>query len=270
MFRRPICALVLLALAVATGRGVRPEDSADTVWVKKWAEKSKDFSWQRDKARTAVVANFDLAIRRVGLQKTLTPAAKTDRRKELEEAKQTFEKTGAFPTDEDFVSSQFEYAVRVNKAAIPLTVLIDEVIAEGAKTKDEAVEKQGLKMKADLEKQLGGASRLVGGSVWHGELRMKGGNTIPYHLYVGKMGDGGLFRGHVEDNPGAQGNWSYDVEGQTRALGMEYKMTKIRRGNFSAVSVSGIVSGDRLIANITSVVGKGKPATSMLVLKRVK
>ena len=261
---------VAVLLTVGTTSALRPADSTDTVWIKKWAERSKSFSAQRDHAKAVVIANFDSAIVKVDSQKSLTPAAKTDRRKELQEAKQTFEKTGAFPTDEDFVASQFEYALKVNKAATPLTVLIDEIIAEGTKTKDDTLEKQGLKMKEDLEKQLGGASRLVGNSLWQGELRQKGGNTIPYHLYVAKMGEGGLFRGHVEDNPGVQGNWSYDVEGQTRALGMEYKMTKIRRGGFTAVAVSGIVSGDRLIAKITSVVGKGKSASSVIVLKRVK
>ncbi len=84
------------------------------------------------------------------------------------------------------------------------------------------------------------------------------------------MAEGGLFKGHVEDNPGVAGNWSYDVEGQTRALGVQYRLSKNRRGSFTAVSVDGIVSGDRLIANIVSVAGNGKRGSALLVLKRVK
>jgi hypothetical protein len=84
------------------------------------------------------------------------------------------------------------------------------------------------------------------------------------------MGEGGFFKGHVEDNPGVAGNWSYDVEGQTRALGVEFSMSKSLRGNFTAVKVEGIVSGDRLIASIESVAGKGKPGKALIVLKRVK
>ncbi len=270
MFRHSLLLLIAASFSVATADAVPAEDAAEAVWVKRWAERSKDFAAQRDRARDIVLASFDIAIRKSDSQPGLTPAARTDRRKELQEGKETFEKTGAFPTDDDFVGGQFEYALKVNKAAIPLTVLIDEVIAEGTKTKDATLERQGLKMKQDLEKQLGGASRLVGGSVWHGELRRPGGGTIPYHLYVGKMGEGGLFKGHVEDSPGAQGNWSYDVEGQTRALGLEYRMTKSVRGNFSAVAVNGIVSGDRMIAKVVSVAGKGKPVSSTIVLKRVK
>lgn len=270
MSRHFAVAWIALTLTSATTEAVRPDEAADAAWAKKWVQKSKEFATQRDQARAVVVARFDAAIAAVDSQKTLTPAARTDRRKELQAGKETFEKTGAFPRDDDFVAAQFDYALKVNKAALPLATLIDEVIEEGAKTKDVSLEKQGLKMKQDLETQLGGASRLVAGSQWHGELRHAGGGTIPYHLSVGKMGDGGLFKGHVEDNPGVAGNWSYNVEGQTRALGVEYKMSKSVRGNFSSVYVNGIVSGDRLIAKVKQAAGKGKPTTSTVVLRRVK
>ncbi len=270
MVRRLTLAVPLLALALAAAHAAPPQDEMGALWARKWAEKNKEFAAKRDKARATVLTDFDKALDKVDRLRGLTPAARTDRRKELQAARKTFEANGTFPPDDDFVVIQLDYFMKVNKAAIPVSLLIDEVIEKGSKTGSDALEKQGLKMKADLEQQLGGASRLVEGSVWHGELRRSGGDTIPYHLYMGKMGGGGLFKGHVEDNPGVAGNWAYDVEGQTRALGVEYKISKNLRGGLTAVSVSGIVSGDRLIANIVQVAGKGKPTAALLVLKRVK
>src|SRR5262245_10782472 len=242
MLRRLTFAVSFVALALA-GAHAAPQDEMGAVWAKKWAEKNKEFSARRDRAKATVLSSFDKAINKVYQQTGLTAAARTDRRKQLEAARKTFEEKGTFPPDDDFIGIELDYFMKLNKAAAPLSLLIDEVIEKGSKTKDGVLEKQGLKMKADLERQLGGASRLVGGSVWRGELRRAGGNTIPYHLHIGKMGDGGLFKGHVEDNPGVQGNWSYDVEGQTRNLGVQYKLSQNRRGNFTAVSVDGIVSG---------------------------
>jgi len=268
---RPLSlALVTMALAAVATPALTPDDASGAAFDKKWAEKSKLFAAQKEQAKAGVLAAFDAALGKVDGQKGLTAAAKTDRRNELQAARKTFAESGAFPADDDFVASQFDYALKVNKAATPLTVLIDEVIDKGAKAKDAEAEKRGLKMKADLETQLGGASRFVGGTAWHGELRRAGGDTIPYHLNVGKMGEGGLFKAHVEDNPGVAGNWAYNVEGQTRALGVEYKMTKLVRGKFSSVSVLGIVSGDRLIAQVVQTVGTGKPAKALVVLTRVK
>jgi hypothetical protein len=270
MLRRLSLAAPLAALALAAARAEPPPQEMGTAWARRWDEKHKEFSGGLDRARAAALKNFDKAIERVDRQTGLTPAARTDRRRQLQAAREAFERDGKFPPDDDFAAMALDYFTKVNKAAVPLTLMIDEVIEKGSKTNNDELEKQGLNLKADLEKQLGGASRLVENSVWHGELHRADGSTIPYHLYVGKMAEGGLFKGHVEDNPGVAGNWSYDVQGQTRALGVEYRLSQNRRGNFTAVTVVGIVSGDRLIANITQVAGRGKPATALIVLKRVK
>jgi hypothetical protein len=269
MFRLAL-AVPFVALALAAARADSPQDEMGAAWAKKWADKNKEFSAGRDRARATALRNFDKAIDQVNRQRGLTPAARTDRRKQLQAARSTFERSGTFPPEDDFAAIELDYFLRVNKAALPVSLLIDEVIEKGSKTNNDDLEKEGLKLKADLEQQLGGPSRFVGNSVWHGELHRAGGNTIPYHLYVGKMAEGGLFKGHVEDNPGVAGDWSYDVEGQTRARGVQYRLSRNRRGDFTAVTVEGIVSGDRLIANIVSVAGRGKPASALIVLKRVK
>ena len=269
-----LLAFALLAAAcAAVTRPIRadgPQDEMGAAWAKNWVAKNKEFLAQQDKAKAAVLAKFDKAIAGVDQVKALTPAARADRRNELQDGRKQFEKYGKFPGDDDFIPAQLDYSLKVNKAAAPLAALVDEVIEKGARTRDASLEKLGVKLKAEHETRLGGASRMTAGSVWHGELRRGGGSVIPYHLNVGKMGDGGLFKGHVEDNPGVAGNWAYDVEGQTRGLAVEYKLTKSVRGNFTAATTVGIVSGDRLVAKIVTVAGRGRPAEAYLVLTRVR
>src|SRR4029077_1342453 len=263
MFRRWALTIHFIALALAGAHAAPPEDEMGAIWAKEWAENNKELAVRRERARATVLSDFDKAIDKVDRQKGLTPAARTDRRKELQAARKTFEKDGTFPPDDEFAAIELAYFKKINKAAIPVSRLIDEVIEKGSKTKNDALEERGLKMKTHLEERLGAANRLEGNSVWHGQLRRADGQTIPYHLYIGKKGGGGLFKGHVEDNPGVAGNWAYDVEGQTRALGVQYKMSKNLRGNFTAVSVEGIVSGNRLITNIVQVAGRGKPTSAL-------
>jgi hypothetical protein len=269
MFRRLPLAVPLVALALGAAQAPDPPEEMGAQWAKKWAEATKDFSAKRDRARAAALSNFDKALEKVDRQRGLTPAARTDRRRQLQEARDTFEKKGTFPPDDEFVVIELDYFMKVNKAAIPVSQLIDQVIEKGSKTKNDDLEKQGLKLKTDLEQHLGGASRLVPGSAWRGELRWSGGNTVPYHLTISKVSEGGLFKGHVEDNPGVAGNWNYDVEGQTRALGVQYKLSKNLRGNAAAVVVDGIVSGDRLIGNMVQVSGNRR-STGVVVLKCAK
>jgi hypothetical protein len=270
MVRYLSLSVLLITHTFVAAQAVPPPDEMGDAWAKQWTKTNEDFSDSRDKAKEAALKKLDKAIDHVNRLPGLTPAARTDRREELQAARKAFDKTGTFPKDDDFAGIELEYFLKINKAAVTVSRMIDEVIDKGSKTENGALEKQGLKMKAELDEQLGGASRLVRNSVWEGQLRRPSGNTIPYRLEIGKMGNGGLFKGHVEDNPGVAGNWSYDIEGQTRALGVQYKMSKSLRGNFTAVAVEGIVSGDRLIAEIVSVAGKGKPATSLIVLKRVR
>lgn len=265
-----VVAVSLTVLVPAITPDASVQEEMGVAWAKKWAEKDKEFSARSEQATLAVLKKFDDAINAVNRQRGLTPAARTDRRKDLEAARKTFEKNKRFPSDDDFLSIELDYFQRLNKAALPLSQLIDEVIEKGSRTKNGPLENQGLKMRAELDRELGGTNRLVGNSIWHGQLHRQNGNTIPYHLHIGKMRQGGMFDGHVEDNPGVAGNWSYDVRGQTRGLGVQYQLTKSLRGNFTAVSVDGIVSGNRLIARIVQFTGKGKQSIALIVLRRVR
>ena len=102
----------------------------------------------------------------------------------------------------------------------------------------------------------------------------RGGGTIPYHLRIQKVGAGGSFSGHVEDNPGVAGNWAYDVDGQMSGVAIEFVMTRSLRGQFKAVKAQGIVSGERIIANVTQVatgeLKKGRSTTGLIILQLAK
>jgi hypothetical protein len=219
------------------------------------------------------MTKFDKVIALVDRAPGLPALDRIERRKQLQAARTDFERKGTFPSDDDFAGIELEYYLKINSGAVPVSLMIDEVIEKGSRKKNDDLEKRGLKMKEALEEKLGGASRLVGRSVWEGQLFRSDGKTIPYRLEV-EMGKGGSFKGHVEENPGVAGN-RYDVEGQTRVLGVKYEMSKSLRGNLIALSGDGIVSGDRLIANIALVEGIGTPAVpnavpGRIVLKRVK
>src|SRR5207248_1148687 len=115
MFRRLTLAVPFVALALAAARAEPPQDEMGARWAKKWAEKNKEFSAGRDRARATVLRNFDQAIEKVDRQKGLTPAARTDRRRQLQAARTTFERSGTFPPDDDFAAIELDYFMRVNK-----------------------------------------------------------------------------------------------------------------------------------------------------------
>jgi hypothetical protein len=265
--RRGLC-ISIFTIAVAST--VWGQADPTPAWQKKWDDAHKQLESKRKSAESAVLRDFDRAVDSVGRAKGLTPAARTDRRNDLQAARKAFEENRVFPGDDEYAAIELNYFTVLNKAALPLFRLVDQLIEKGSKAGDQDLENRGLKMKADLEKELGGSVKLVANSLWQGTLRDSGGHTIPYHLWVGKVGSGGLFKGHVEDNPGVAGNWAYDVEGQSEGLGVQYKMSNSVRGSFTSISAVGIVSGNRLIVNSTQSVSRGKPVTVLVVVRRVK
>src|SRR5690242_2692707 len=101
MFRCLALSLFLVALAFAAAQAAPPPDEMGATWAKKWGKKNEDFSASRDQAKAAVLKNFDKAIDLVNRLPGLTPAARTDRRKELQAARTAFDKNGTFPQDDD-------------------------------------------------------------------------------------------------------------------------------------------------------------------------
>jgi hypothetical protein len=265
---RPFFAATLTAALLAPALAPAWPDGNDEL-AKRLKIATQEFTQKKEQARSQAVKDFTAAITRVKSAPGLTPAARTDRIRELEAAKKRFTDSGRFPEDDEFAAIELKYYLAVNKAFDPLARLANSVIDDGIKTNNKELEESGLKLRASLQKQLPG-NKLEASSVWHGTLHRPNGATIPYHLFVGRMGEGGLFKGHVEDNAGVPGNWAYDISGQVSGLGVEFALTKSTRGDFSDVRALGIVSGDRLIAEIVHAV-KGKAGKKMLiVLKRVR
>jgi hypothetical protein len=265
-FLRGALLLALAGLVAAPAAGQREPEPP---WAKQWKQKRQNYAAARDAAQRAALREFDRAIAGVAKLKGLSPTARIDRRNELQDARKLFARAGEFPPEDSYAGIQLRYFLTLNRAALPVAKMVDEWLERASKAGDPVLEERWLTLKAEWERELGATSTLVQNSLWHGTLRDGSGRTIPYHLYIGKMGSGGSFRGHIEDNPGVAGNWSYDVEGQTRVFGVAYRMSRSLRGSFTAVSVDGIVSGDRLIAQITSAVGR-KTATALIMLKRVR
>ena len=259
--RPPLYAtLIVMALAPAPARPAEDEVA------RKLKIAGQEFAQKKEQAKQQAVREFNSAISRIRTASGLTPAARTDRIRELERARKYFEDSDRFPADDEYAGIELKYYLALNKAFDPLARIANSVIEEGIRSGNKGQEERGLKLRASLLKQLPG-NKLEASSVWHGTLHRPNGATIPYHLYVGRMGEGGSFKGHVEDNAGVPGNWSYDVEGQVGGLGVEFALSKSTRGDFTAVRALGIVSGDRMIAEIVHAV-KRKPGKKMLVILR--
>src|SRR5256885_236031 len=107
MLCRLILAIPLVTLALASADDTPPREEMGVLWTKKWAENNKKFEAQLGQARMAVQKAFNSAIGNVNRQKVLTPAARVDRRKALQEAQQTFERYGTFPPDDQFTRIEF-------------------------------------------------------------------------------------------------------------------------------------------------------------------
>ncbi len=200
----------------------------------------------------------------------MTPAARADKLDHWRKARDEFKTTGRLPADDEFAALELKYALKVNDAFVSLARVAEQEIDKGLKANNQQQVAAGRKLKAGLENQLPGGGPGNVGSRWQGTFQ-RGGGTIPYHLDVRPAG-GSRFKGHVEDNAGVAGNWSYDVEGQTSGLGVEFAMTVPTRGDFVAVRANGVICGDRLIAEVTQLIRgrKGRTEKGLLVLTRAK
>jgi hypothetical protein len=234
--------------------------------TKKLNEATVEFHKSVENAKKTLLTDYDRALQATKTAPGLTAAARKDKMDDVKKAKKLFEDATKFPADDEFAELELKYHLLVNKAYTPIAKIIDQTIELGNQADFAKFAVEGQALKISIEKQLLGENKFTANTRWHGTLK-KGGGTIPYHLNLGKMSESGTFRGHVEDNVGVQGNWSYDVEGQCVGKAVEFAMTKSTRGNFKAVRVVGVVSGDRLIAEISQTTG-GKPGKGILVLNR--
>lgn len=235
---------------------------------KKVSDAKDRFKKLVEAAKKETLLEFDRTIASLKSAPGLTEAARKDKIDRWSQGKKQFESATKFLPEDEFAPMELKYYLSVDKAFAPVAKVINESIKAANKNGSTELAAEGVNLKARLESELLGVNRLYSHSKWHGTLR-RSGETIHYHLHLKEKKDGGSFTGHVEDNPGVAGNWAYDVEGQTQGLGVEFVMTKSIRGRFKAVHVSGIVSGERLIAKVTQAIGD-KSNSGFLILHLVK
>ena len=259
--RWPAAVAALFALGLSA-----PADDLPLNLDKKLKDAGLKFAKDKQVAADAAVREFKKLSAAYGREAGLTPAARADKMKATDDARKGFEGTGQFPGDDEYAGIALGYYLAVNKAYLPLNKLLNDEILTGIRKQNEAHRDAARKLLDSVEKQVPGTDRLTAGSRWEGTLTRPGG-TIRYRLTVGKQ-DGNTFVGHVEDNVGVAGNWSYDLAGQTSGLEVGWAMTKSTRGKFNRVHARGVVNGDRLIAEVVSQSGKSAPAKGLLVLDR--
>lgn len=257
--------VVLLAALVL---GCAAPCRADERFDKQVRDAREKFTKSVETAKKNVLNEYGRTIASLRASSALTESARKDKVEQWTNARKLFETKTLFPLEDEFAATELNYFLAVSNAFAPVAKLYNDKIKSANKAGNGQLADETLQAKSELAEKLLGVTRFSAYSRWHGTFE-RGGATIPYHLNVGKKAEGGTFTGHVEDNPGVAGNWAYDVEGQTEGLGVEFVMTKSLRGNFKEVRVTGIVSGDRLIANVTQSTG-GKPGTGLLILRLVK
>ena len=254
----------IVVIALATTNAV----AADSSIVKQLDKAADAFADRRKTAQESTLREFDKLAGLVSANKSLTPGARRDKLGEVSAAKSRFIRNGTFPPDDEYAELELKYWLALNTAFMPLEKAINQAMESGDEARDKAQS-----LKASVESLLLGRNKVTSGSLWRGTFD-RGGATIPYHLRIQKVGAGGSFSGHVEDNPGVAGNWAYDVDGQMSGVAIEFVMTRSLRGQFKAVKAQGIVSGDRIIANVTQMttgeVKKGRSTTGLIILKLAK
>jgi len=239
--------------------------AADSSIAKRLNSAVETFAERKKSAQADTLRDFDKLSGKVSGNRSLTPGARRDKLDEIAAAKSQFARTQTFPSDDEYAGMELKYCLAINAAFVPLERAINQAIESGERFDDLAVIGQAQKIKANVETLVLGRDKVAAGSLWIGTFD-RGGATIPYHLRIQKKGTGGSFSGHVEDNPGVAGNWAYDVDGQMSGLALEYVMTKSIRGQFKAVKVEGIVSGNRIIGQVTQSTG-GKPQQGLIILR---
>jgi len=259
------CWFLWLSIATTSTPSTVAADSATTKQLDKAADAFAD---RRKTARESTLREFDKLAGLVAANKSLTPGARRDKLDEVAAAKSRFVRNGIFPPDDEYAELELKYWLALNTAFMPLEKAMNQAIDGGDEARDKA-----RSMKASVESLLLGRKKVTDGSLWRGTFD-RGGSTIPYHLRIQKVGAGGSFSGHVEDNPGVAGNWAYDVDGQMSGVAIEFVMTRSLRGQFKAVKAQGIVSGDRIIANVTQIttgeMQKGRSTTGLIILQLAK
>lgn len=257
---RHFCSLFAI-LAIATSTAFGQADAS-----KKLKDAVSQFNTKSNEARNAVIAEFNRSISQLKNDTSYLPAVRKDKMEALTEAKKLFEQSGKFPPEAEYALIELKYYRKLNMAFVPTSKVINDTIDFAIKTNNKNMADDAQEKKTKLENRLLGPSGFTSNSMWHGTFT-RGKETIPFHLNIGKKTNGGLFNGHVEDNPGVAGNWAYDVEGQTSGLEVSFKMTELKRGKFDQVSAIGILSGDRLIAEVEQRVGT-KVTKGLLILHK--
>jgi hypothetical protein len=242
--------------------------AADSAITKQLDKAADDFVDRRKTAKESLLREFDKLAGLVSANKSLTPGASRDKLGEVAAAKSRFIRNGTFPPDDEYAGLELKYCLALNSAFMPLEKAINQAMDSGDEARDKAKS-----MKASVESLLLGRNKVAANSLWRGTFD-RGGGTIPYHLRIQKVGAGGSFSGHVEDNPGVAGNWAYDVDGQMSGVAIEFVMTRSLRGQFKAVKAQGIVSGNRIIAQVTQVttgeMKKGHSTAGLIILQLAK
>lgn len=226
------------------------------------------FKRKKTTADRYVVRQFGRYRKLIKKDQTLSEATRTEMLGRLDRYTRDFKKNGTFPDIIETVELEIQYQERLNKAFTPVSRLLENELKVANREKSTQYAREILETKWELESTLLSSQPITSGTVFHGTLTRPNGATIPYQLKIDNISDSGDFEGTVEDNPGVGGHWRYRVSGSRTGSLIRFTMSENIRGKLIVVQAEGVVTGNRLIAQLNQKTAKGKGSQNTLLLQR--
>ncbi|QDT53869.1 hypothetical protein Pan44_18950 [Caulifigura coniformis] len=253
----------LAAVTCNVGRAAEPQWQA---LQKTLQERLGQFEENRKTIDRQVLADFDRAIVQAGRGRA-SAASVVDQKLELEKAKADFEAFQSFPESDEYAVMELDYRLKVNRKFLPVGQAIDSLVKYANRSNDPDRLEEAVRIKEEYETKYLGGCDLPDESRWLGTYDRKGRSVI-YELAINEVRAGGTFDGHVESNKRLRVHPSYDVKGTRNGAAIEFAMTSRQQGMVTAFTAKGVVSGNRIIANVDQRMQDGEQWKGTLVLTR--
>jgi hypothetical protein len=266
MSRTLLISLLALCLVAPAANHALAQDKRDKQTAQMEKLKAK-FVKDKEAAKQKVLNQFDSLIQKAATSKALKAADGLSLAENLRAERKVFAEKEDVPENTAVLTAGWQYGTAVVKAYKPVSDDFDQVMRayiKAGKT-DEAE-----KIKADKEKfddeHLPGRKHFTGGAAWNG-TQYEGTNGTLFRFQVTEL-QGSLFKARVEKNLQVGGHPIFDVGGSLDGILIQCKSLIPVQGNVRLAQCNGIVLGQTILLELTTVPPKGRATTSYAVLRK--
>jgi hypothetical protein len=223
------------------------------------------FVKEQEAAKQLVVSRFDVLIQAVIDHPRLKAAERLARADILRSERQAFAARGVLPENTGVLHLGWQYATTVARKYHPVSQAFDRVMSTYIQNGQLDLAQR---VRADQEQfdgaRLAGRGQLVGGSVYAGS-RHQGTSAILFQLHV-KHVAGSVFKARVTQSSGTT---IFDIDGTIDGLCVKFNHATAVKGQVHLARCEGVLLGDTLILQLTTMPAARQPATvSIAVLRR--